>query len=83
MQRHCAAVAGTLKDVVDQAAERLQKKRKASEMATSPFASPVAAHRASADGQSPANKEQQAGDDHIDGQSHFGHFANQTSLLQC
>ena len=49
-------MAGGLKEVVDQAADRLQKKRKAGEMPTLPFASPTAAHRASADRQLPASK---------------------------
>ena len=48
--------AGGLKDVVDQAAERLQKKRKASVMPTSPFASPAAAHQAPADRQASASR---------------------------
>ena len=55
-QWHRSAVAGSLVEVVDQAAARLKKKRKASEMPTSPVASPTAAHRASADGQLPPNK---------------------------
>lgn len=53
----CYPGAGGLKEVADQAAERqLQKKRKAPEMPTSPFANHKAAHPASADRHPPGSK---------------------------